>query len=137
MREARVRKPVASRAARRAVWLGAGWTALVAGLLTVLAGWSVLGGVREVGHVVFLPLLVFNSAMGVWYLITAALVLSWRGAARWSAGLIAVGNGLVLMALLLLVMPVAPDSQAAMILRTGLWLAIAAALFWSFQPARE
>jgi hypothetical protein len=50
---------------------------------------------------------------------------------------IAVGNGLVLMALLLLVMPVAPDSQAAMILRTGLWLAIAAALFWSFQPARE
>jgi hypothetical protein len=111
--------------------------ALVAGLLTVLAGWSVLSGVREVGHAVFLPLLVFNSAMGVWYLMTAALILSWRGAARWSAGLIAVGNGLVLMALLLLVMPVAPDSQAAMILRTGLWLAIAAALFWSFQPARE
>jgi hypothetical protein len=80
MREARVRKPVASRAARRAVWLGAGWMALVAGLLTVLAGWSVLSGVREVGHAVFLPLLVFNSAMGVWYLMTAALILSWRGA---------------------------------------------------------
>jgi hypothetical protein len=137
MREARVRKPVASRAVRRAVWLGAGWTALVAGLLTVLAGWSVLGGVREVDHAVFLPLLVFNSAMGVWYLITAALILAWRGAARWSAGLIAVGNGLVLMALLLPAMPAAQDSQAAMILRTGLWLAIAAALFWSFQPARE
>jgi hypothetical protein len=94
MRVARDPKPVASRAVRRAVWLGAGWTALVAGLLTVLAGWSVLGGVRDVGHAVFLPLL--PPAM-----------------------------------------PAAPDSQAAMILRTGLWLAIAAALFWSFQPARE
>jgi hypothetical protein len=85
---------------RRRVWLGAGWTALGFGVLTVLAGWSVLAGVRDPGHAVFLPLLVFNSVMGVWYLVTGGQILSRRGAARWSAGLIALANALVLGALL-------------------------------------
>jgi hypothetical protein len=121
---------------RRQVWLGAGWTALGFGVLTVLAGWSVLAGVRDPGHAVLLPLLVFNSAMGVWYLVTGGQILSRRGSARWGAGLIALANALVLGALLTPAVPAIGDSLASMSLRTGVWLAITAALIWSF-PARE
>jgi hypothetical protein len=121
---------------RRRVWLGSGWTALGFGVLTVLAGWSVLAGVRDPGHPVFLPLLVFNSAMGVWYLVAGGQILSRRGAARWGAGLIALANALVLGALLTPAVPATGDNLASMSLRTGVWLAITAALIWSF-PARE
>jgi hypothetical protein len=121
---------------RRWVWLGAGWTALGFGVLTVLAGWSVLAGGRDPGHEVLQPLLIFNSTMGVWYLITGGQILSRRGSARWSSGLIALANGLVLAVLAASAIPAAAESLVAMGIRTGVWLAITAALLWSF-PARE
>jgi hypothetical protein len=131
-----VRAAQAASPFRRRVWLGAGWTALGFGVLTVLAGWSVLVGGRDPGHEVLQPLLIFNSTMGVWYLVTGGQILSRRGSARWSAGLIALANALVLGALLTPAVPATGDNLASMGLRTGVWLAITAALIGSF-PARE
>jgi uncharacterized phage infection (PIP) family protein YhgE len=72
---------------QRWVWLGAGGTAIGFGVLTVLAGWSVLVGVRDPGHAVLQPLLIFNSVMGLLYLATGRQIMSRRDSARWSAGI--------------------------------------------------
>jgi hypothetical protein len=121
---------------QRWVWLGAGGTAIGFGVLTVLAGWSVLAGVRDPGHAVLQPLLIFNSAMGVLYLVTGRQILSRRNSARWSAGLIALANAIVLGVLHTPAVTVTGDSLASMGVRTGVWLAITGALFWTFR-ARE
>lgn len=53
--------------------------ALIFGVATVAAGASVLLG-RDAGYVVYRPLQIFNTAMGVAY--AAAAVLIWRDRAR-------------------------------------------------------
>jgi hypothetical protein len=96
---------------------------------------SKLAGVRDPGHAVLQPLLIFNSAMGVLYLVTSRQILSRRDSARWSAGLM-LANAFVLGVLLTPMVPAAGDNLASMGVRTVVWLAIAGALFWSFR-ARE
>jgi hypothetical protein len=130
----RMLEPLPTSRSRRLLWLGAGWTAVAVGLLTVIGGWSVLAGIREPGYAVYNPLLVFNSAMGVWYLAAGILILSRRPAGRWSAGLIALANALVLAALLVLPAPVAMNTLVAMGFRTGLWVAVYGVLRWPGRP---
>jgi uncharacterized membrane protein YraQ (UPF0718 family) len=77
-----------------------------------------------------------KNARSIAYLITGGQILSRRGSARWSSGLIALANGLVLAVLAASAIPAAAESLVAMGIRTGVWLAITAALLWSF-PARE
>jgi hypothetical protein len=106
--------------------------ALLFGLLTLFAGGRVLLG-GDPGHVVLVPLLLFNTAMGAAYVAAAVLLRRDLRLGRRAAGAIALLNLLVLGALLVHAWgggPVAGDSLAAMTLRTGVWAALFAAAGW-------
>ena len=106
--------------------------AVIFGLATIVAGGRVLAG-ADPGYVVFRPLLIFNTAMGVAYV--AAAIVIWRSL-RWgryaAAGIFGL-NLLALGAILLLYgsgSAVAVDSLGAMTFRTAAWLAFFLALSW-------
>lgn len=106
--------------------------AVLFGIATVIAGTRVLSG-SDPGYVVFRPLLIFNTAMGVAYL--AAGVIAWRSVdkGKYAAATIFVLNLLVLGAMSYLYLAgnaVAVESVGAMILRTGVWLALFVGLAW-------
>jgi hypothetical protein len=90
----------------------------------------VLAG-ADPGYVVFRPLLVFNTAMGAAYV--AAGIVTWRSVVRGrvAAAAIVLLNLLVLGWIVYLYSAgsaVAADSVRAMVLRTGIWLALVLAL---------
>lgn len=101
-----------------------GWTGAVFGVLTVVAGGSVLLELRDPGYPVFGPLLVFNTVMGLFYILAGALVLARRRAGRLAAGSIGMVNLAVLAAILVVPDPVARESLGAMAVRTVVWLLI-------------
>ncbi len=112
-----------------------GWTGVVFGVLTVVAGASVLFGLRDAGYPVFRPLLIFNTVMGPIYVLAGALILARRPVGRWSAGLIGLVNLAVLVAIVLVGDAVAHESLGAITARTAVWLIIYAAL--SAAPTRR
>jgi hypothetical protein len=100
------------------------------GLATLVAGTRVLGG-ADPGYVVYRPLLLFNTAMGLVYLGAAALV--WRDLHRGRRAALAIFaiNLTVLAAIGALRVggdAVAAASLGAMALRTGFWLGVALVL---------
>lgn len=113
-----------------------GILALVAalfGLATMIAGTSVLAG-ADPGYVVFRPLLIYNTAMGLAYV--AAGVIAWRSLDRgkYAAATIFVLNFLVLGAIGYLYATgsaVAIDSLRAMSFRTVVWLVLFVGLAWT------
>lgn len=120
--------------ARWAPRLG-GWVGIVFGVVTVLAGASVLFGLRDAGYPVFRPLLIFNTVMGPLYILAGALILARRPTGRLSAGLIGLVNLAVLVAIALVRDAVAQESLGAMTARAAVWLIIYAAL--SAVPTRR
>ena len=116
-------------------------TAIVAiafGLATVAAGGRVLAG-GDPGYVVSLPLLVFNTVMGVAYI--GAGVAAWRNARRGrsAAGAIALLNFLVLLFIVYQYQrgsAVAVDSVRAMTFRTAVWLVLLAAMTLVLRRSR-
>ena len=107
--------------------------AVVFGLVTIFAGGRVLFGGSDPGYVVFRPLLLFNTAMGVAYI--AAGGATWRHP-RWgtyAAGAIVVLN-LVALGMILLVYSrggaVAIDSVRAIAFRCTVWLMLLIGLIW-------
>jgi hypothetical protein len=117
---------------RNAVQPAAAVVAVVFGLATILAGLGVLWAGADPGYVVFRPLLVFNTVMGVAYL--GAGVVIWKHL-RWgrnAAGAILLANLAVAVAVAVWFVSgaeVAVESVRAMALRCGVWLGIFAALF--------
>ena len=106
--------------------------AIVFGLVTLWAGGTVLAG-RDPGYVVYRPLLLFNTVMGLAYV--AAGVLAWRRSVggRNAAAVILVLNVLVLARVIYLYRTgsaVAVDSVRAMSFRSGAWLMLLLALAW-------
>jgi hypothetical protein len=102
------------------------------GIMTIAAGVRVLTGV-DPGYIVFRPLLVFNTAMGIAYI--AAGILAWRalGIGTYSAGILFAVNTFVLGAVGFLYAngdQVAIDSVWAMTFRTAFWFALFAGLAW-------
>lgn len=100
--------------------------AVLFGALTIFAGGRVLLG-TDPGYVVFRPLLIYNTAMGVAYI--AAGIAIWRSitAGRNSAGVIFVLNLAVLVEIAVLYRlegDVAVDSLRAMSLRTVVWFVL-------------
>jgi len=96
------------------------------GLATLFAGGRVLLG-SDPGYIVFKPLLIYNTAMGLGYL--AAGVIIWRSVVRgtYAAGAIFALNLFVLFGIVLLYRngdAVAVDSLRAMTLRTVVWLVL-------------
>lgn len=113
--------------------------AIVFGLVTLGAGGTVLAG-RDPGYVVYRPLLLFNTVMGLAYI--AAGVLAWRGALRGrnAAAVILVLNVLVLVGVIYLYRTgaaVAVDSVRAMSFRSGVWLVLLLALAWMTRTRRH
>lgn len=108
--------------------------AAVFGLATIVAGGRVLTGWSDPGYVVYRPLLIYNTVMGVAYL--AAGVVIWRSL-HWGkvvAATIFVLNLVVLGGIVFLYMegsPVAIDSLRAMTFRTAVWLALFVVLVWN------
>jgi hypothetical protein len=100
---------------------------LVFGLATLAAGGTVLLG-RDPGYIVYRPLLVFNTTMGVAYIAASLAAWMHREAGRAAAGWIAVVNAAMLAWIVYLFKTttdvVANDSVRAMTLRTAVWLAL-------------
>ncbi len=112
--------------------------AVLFGLATLGAGVSVLAG-ADPGYLVFRPLLLFNTAMGLAY-VGAGLAMRWRPQAGANAAIvIAALNLLVLAAIVVLHAqggPVAVDSVRAMTLRAGVWFALALLMHFAIRAAR-
>lgn len=113
--------------------------AIVFGIATVVAGGRVLAG-GDPGYVVYLPLLVFNTVMGVAYMAAGGMI--WRSLTRGqsAAGAILVLN---LVALAFIIYQyragsaVAVDSLRAMSFRTVVWLLIFGGLAAMASRARR
>jgi len=106
--------------------------AVLFGVATLIAGSRVLLG-EDPGYVVYRPLLLYNTAMGLLYL--AAGVIIWRDLerGRLAAGGIFALNVLVLAAIILVYRSggsVAVDSIQAMTVRTVVWLGLFLAASW-------
>lgn len=100
------------------------------GLLTLIAGTRVLGG-ADPGYVVFRPLLLFNTAMGVAYVGAGIAMLRSVVWGKRGAGAIFALNLAALATLAILYAsgsPVAGASLGAMTLRTVVWLVLFAGM---------
>ena len=106
--------------------------AVLFGLLTIFAGTRVLLGSNP-GYIVFRPLLIYNTAMGMVYVVAG--IIAWRNIKQgmYVAAAIFVLNFMVLTTILLLYTKgssVAVDSLRAMSLRTGVWFVLYAGFWW-------
>lgn len=105
--------------------------AVLFGVATVMAGGRVLLGISDPGYVVFRPLLVYNTGMGVAYV--AAGVAMWRclRCGTRAAAIVFALNLLVLVAIFAVHSSggaVAVESLRAMSFRTAVWLGLLAVL---------
>ncbi|GMV04589.1 MAG: hypothetical protein AMXMBFR53_08690 [Gemmatimonadota bacterium] len=109
------------------------------GLASVLTGGRVLLGMWDPGHVVVLPLVAFNTAMGIVYIAVARRIKSDAARGRTAAAGVAVINLVVLVVLLAYAATggtVASDSFVAMTVRTGVWGGIVLALTYVLRGPR-
>ena len=114
-------------------------TGVLFGLMTIFAGTRVLTG-TDPGYIVFLPLLVYNTAMGVAYIGAGVLALYSLDRGRNAAAVIFILNLLVLAAIYILYSSggaVAVDSLRAMTLRTAVWLMLFIGLGWLSGKVRR
>lgn len=114
-------------------------TGALFGLVTIIAGARVLAG-SDPGYVVFRPLLVYNTAMGMAYI--GAGVLAWHSPSRGrnAAAAIFMLNLLALAAICFVYTSggaVAIDSLRAMTLRTLVWLGLFIGLAWLSRRGRS
>lgn len=113
--------------------------AVLFGIATVIAGSRVLLG-ADPGYVVYKPLLLFNTAMGVAYLLVG--VLAWRRVrpAMRGAAAIVVLNAAALVGIATLSTrgeAVAAASLQAMTFRTAAWVVIFLLLLWASRAATD
>ena len=106
--------------------------AVLFGLLTIFAGTRVLLGSNP-GYIVFRPLLIYNTAMGIVYV--AAGIIAWRNIKQgmYVAAAIFVLNLIVLTTIFFLYIEgnsIAIDSLRAMSLRTVVWFALFVGFWW-------
>ena len=102
------------------------------GLVTIIAGTRVLLG-SDPGYIVFRPLLIYNTAMGIVYI--SAGFIAWRNLKQgmYVAATIFILNLIILVVIYFLYTEgnsIAVDSLRAMSIRTIVWLALFAGLGW-------
>jgi hypothetical protein len=108
------------------------------GIATIIAGSRVLTG-SDPGYIVFRPLLIYNTAMGIAYV--AAGVIAWRNIDRgeYAAATIFVFNLLVLGLISYVYAAgdaVAIESVHAMMFRTVAWLVLFLGMVWMSRRNR-
>lgn len=102
------------------------------GLATIYSGGRVLAG-ADPGYVVFRPLLIYNTAMGVAYVAAGIIMLRSLERGKFAAATIFLLNLVVFGVIGYLYAAggaVAIDSIRAMTLRTGVWLVLFLGLAW-------
>lgn len=107
------------------------FVAAIFGLITILKGGSILLGLAEAGYYVVRPVLVYNTVMGVVYVLIALVIARSAKQGRFAAGLVALLNLGVLVALSAYAATgaeVAEQTMRAMAFRTALWVVIYALL---------
>jgi hypothetical protein len=119
-------------AQRRLIQRALALVAVLFGIATIVAGGRVLAG-SDPGYIVFRPLLIFNTAMGLAYVIGG--VVAWRSSkpGAYVAAVIFCLNCAVLVMIGYLYETrdvVAVESLRAMTLRTVVWLALFLGLGW-------
>lgn len=112
--------------------------AIVFGIATLVAGTRVLAG-GDPGYVVYRPLVIFNTVMGVAYLVAAALM--WRRAASGrNAAAVIFALNLAMLGIIVYLFrsgaAVAVESVRAMVFRSGVWLALFLTLVWLSRDRR-
>lgn len=105
------------------------------GLLTIVAGTRVLLGGNP-GYIVFLPLLIYNAAMGIVYVVAG--IIAWRNIKQGMhvSAAISVLNLIVLAVTFFMYTEgysIAVDSLRAMSLRTVVWFALFAGFWWIYR----
>lgn len=108
------------------------------GLATIFAGTRALLG-SDPGYIVFRPLLIYNTAMGVLYLVAAFIVWKNLRQGMYVAAAIFILNLIVLITLYFLYTKgntIAVDSLRAMSLRTVVWLVLFIGLGWLSRKKR-
>ena len=106
--------------------------AVVFGVLTLFAGGRVLAG-SDPGYVVYRPLLIFNTTMGLAYIAAGVVTLFNLHRGKYAAATIFLLNATVFGFIGYLYLTsdvIAIDSIRAMTLRTGVWLALFIVLVW-------
>ena len=106
--------------------------AVLFGLVTIFAGGRVLLG-SDPGYIVFKPLLVYNTVMGIVYVVVGFLM--WRDLAtgKKASGIVFTLNLIVLIGIVWVFRTgggVATDSLKAMTFRTVVWLGFYLVLVW-------
>lgn len=117
-----------SLAARAAAAVG-----VLFGVATVMAGGRVLLGISDPGYVVFRPLLIYNTGMGVAYVAAGVAMLRCLRCGTRAAAIVFALNLLVLVAIFAVYSSggaVAVESLRAMSFRTAVWLGLFATLLW-------
>jgi len=102
------------------------------GFITIIAGTRVLLG-SDPGYIVYQPLLIFNTAMGIVYV--SAAVIAWRNIKQgmYVAAIIFVLNLAMLAVIYFLYTKgssIAVESLRAISFRTTVWLALFTGLWW-------
>ncbi len=102
------------------------------GIATIFAGTRVLLG-NDPGYIVFRPLLIFNTTMGIVYVVAGILAWHILKKGMYVAATIFVLNFIVLATIYFLYTEgnsIAVDSLRAMTLRTVVWFALFVGLGW-------
>lgn len=106
--------------------------AVLFGLVTIFVGTRVLLG-SDPGYIVYRPLLIYNAAMGIMYVLTGIIALRNVKHAMYAAAVIFTLNFFVLIAIYYLYTEgssIAIDSLRAMTLRTVVWLVLFTGFWW-------
>ncbi len=106
------------------------------GLATLVVGGRVLMGYSDPGYVVYRPLLIYNTAMGISYVAAGVAIWVSRQRGKYAALAIFAFNLVVLLGVVFLYAnggAVAIDSVRAMAFRTSVWLALLVVLAWKVQ----
>lgn len=106
--------------------------AIAFGGLTLFAGGRVIAG-SDPGYIVYRPLLIYNTTMGLGYIAAGVVTLFNLHRGKYAAATIFLLNAFVFGFIGFLYLTsdvVALDSIRAMTLRTGVWLVLFLALAW-------
>jgi hypothetical protein len=109
---------------------------VIFGVITLVASSRILYLGSDPGYYIFLPLLIFNHAMGVFYIVAGYLIWKSKQKGKIAAFTILLINLLALLIigiLYLLNTDIAIDSLGAMSFRTTIWLLI----FFSLKMTKK